>query len=60
MEFEKIKDGQKVVAGSMRNPALGFTGKVTNRETLSNGAWVTVTDKDGKTLRTRPSLVERA
>jgi len=60
MEITKIKIGQRVVAGSMRNAALGFTGRVTNLETLSNGAWVTVTSKDCKDLRTRPSLVERA
>jgi hypothetical protein len=60
MQLEKIKVGQRVVAGSMRNPELAFAGKVSEVDEKSNGAWVTVTDKDGKTLRTRPSLVERA
>lgn len=61
MQLEKIKVGQKVVAGSMRNAALGFKGKVTEIETLPNGAWVTVVSMPtGARLRTRPSLVERA
>lgn len=59
MEIEKIKVGQKVVAGSMRNPEKAFAGKVSNVETKSNGAWVTVTNGDGVSLRTRPSLVEK-
>lgn len=60
MEISKIKIGQKVVAGSMRNPQKAFAGTVTNIKERPNGAWVTVQSKDGAELRTRPSLVERA
>ena len=60
MHNSNIKVGQKVIAGSMRNAEKGFAGKVTLVESLPNGAWVTVEAKDGKTLRTRPSLVKRA
>jgi len=60
MQVEKIKIGAKVKAGSMRNASLGFVGKVTAIDKLSNGDWITVTSKDCKDLRTRPSLVERA